>query len=131
MFVRATGPGVTASLSGTTVTIVIPDGVQVSLVKVKTSYGALSNSTVLNFVVTYQSTSTTDVFNTSNDDAIYPLINVVDIQNISPIVDLVCSIGTTSLTYYISGVSSKTLSFYISGLSNHTSTNGFYVMLRF
>jgi|GEM_PF-1058862 len=133
MFVRATGLGVTASLSGNTVNIVIPDGVQVALFKLKTSQSALGGTgvTQLNFVVTFQSTSTTDIFNTSNDNAIYPLINLVDIQNVSPVVDLVNNIGTVSLTYYVTGISNKTMNFYISGISNHNSTNGFYVMLRF
>lgn len=130
MFVRATGLGVTASLTGNTVTVTIPDGVSIAYFRVKTSYQAVGD-TKLNFVVIDQSTSTTDITNTSADNVMLPFMTLYDINNISPIVMTTNNMGQLALSSTITGVSNRTINFYITGLSSHNSTNGFYINLRF
>jgi hypothetical protein len=130
MFARATGPGVTASLTGNTVTITIPDGVTLNYYRIKSTFAAVGN-TALNFIIIDQSTSTTDITNTSADNAMLPNITLFDINNISPLVEMVNNLGQSALFANITGVTNRTINFFISGLSTHNSSNGFYINLRF
>jgi len=130
MFARATGPGVTALLTGNTVTITIPDGVTLNYYRIKSTFAAVGN-TALNFIIIDQSTSTTDITNTSADNAMLPTITLFDINNISPLVEMVNNLGQSALFANITGVTNRTINFFISGLSTHNSSNGFYINLRF
>ena len=128
-FVKATGPGVTIALTGNNVTIVIPDGVTVSMIKIFSSYQELGNNTQLNFSITDK--STTAPVNTSVTDMVPPVMQLGDINSLSPFIHTQQNMGMAALQYYVTGVGNGTINFYLTGLSSHNQPQGFYVMLRY
>lgn len=125
-FIRATGPGVTATLSGNTVTVVIPTGVTLDYFKVKTSYSELGSQAFMNIIITDKNA----LWNNGPDDLVVPVVQIIDINSASPVVNAVTMMGGTNFGFTLQGYSGGTINLQTNNISNHTGSLGFFITVR-
>ncbi|PYF71474.1 beta strand repeat-containing protein [Pedobacter nutrimenti] len=125
-YARASATGVTASLSGNTITITVPSGVILDYFKFTTSYTELGSQNFLNIVIV----DADKRWNNSADDVVVPVVNIVDFTVLSPLINLIASPATTNFALNVTGYSNGTITLQTNSLGNHTSPNGFYVTIR-
>ena len=126
-FVRATGPGVTASISdGHTLTVNIPLGVELNYFKVSTSYAALGSQNFLDIKII----DANKKWNNSIEDVVVPDVKIVDMNVLNPVINNIQSPATTNFLLNVTGYSNGTISLQTNSLGNHAGTNGFYITIR-
>ncbi|MGN7205536.1 beta strand repeat-containing protein [Pedobacter sp. SAFR-022] len=126
-FVRATGPGVTASISdGHTLTVNIPLGVELNYFKVSTSYAALGSQNFLDIKII----DANKKWNNSIEDVVVPDVKIVDVNVVNPVINTIHSPATTNFLLNVTGYSNGTISLQTNSLGNHSGTNGFYITIR-
>lgn len=136
-FCRASGTGVTVSLSGNVHTITVPAGVWLDYIKVKTLFSELSGGTATNWVinVVYQGKE----YNTQTDysDMLFPNVTLVNFISNSPIVVKISGPNTSVSEYQwtLQSVGNGSLSIRLENISNLKNVtppgNGFAAILHF
>ena len=137
--VKATGPGVTYSLSGNIATIVIPSGIFVFSIKINQSYPGIGSNNEMEIWITDLSAPG---LNTDKDTFIIPQMSAVNRTTApfgGPAANMpfpVNNYGTTAgmLEYDIIGIGTpaNTVKTRIKGFSNwHTAASGFSIFLDF
>jgi hypothetical protein len=136
-FCRASGTGVTVTLSGNVHTVTVPAGVWLDYIKIHTLYSELSGGTATNWLinVVYQGKE----YNTQTDysDMLFPNITLVNYISNSPIVVKISGPNTavTEYGWTLQYVGNGTLTIRlenISALKNVTPPgNGFAAILHF
>jgi hypothetical protein len=136
-FCRASGTGVTVSLSGNVHTVTVPAGVWLDYIKVKTVFSELSGGTATNWVinVVYQGKE----YNTQTDysDMLFPNVTLVNFISNSPIVVKISGPNTAVSEYQwtLQSVGNGTLSIRLENISALKNVappgNGFAAILHF
>ncbi|GAT62187.1 beta strand repeat-containing protein [Paludibacter jiangxiensis] len=132
-FCRASGPGVTVTLSGNTHTVTVPAGVWLDYLKIKTSYSELGSQGNWLISINYAGKE----YNSATDftDLLFPNITMFDIKVNSPFTVLISGSNTmkSDYTWYCTAVGNGTLTLKNQGIANLTNTsgNGFIAVLHF
>ncbi|RQO70040.1 hypothetical protein DBR43_18535 [Pedobacter sp. KBW06] len=125
-FIRASGPGVTATLAGNTVTITIPVGVTLDYIKFKTSYAELGSQAFLNIALIDKNA----LWNNGPDDLVVPVVQIIDINSASPVVNAVTMMGGGNFGFTLQGYANGTVNLQTNNISNHTGSLGFFITVR-
>jgi hypothetical protein len=124
-FARATGPGVTAVVSGSTITVTIPVDVHLDYLKISVSdLSGLSNATELDLEVIDLGKK----WNKSIDDFILPIVNTVTIMSATQ--EIIHSPATAQLPVQVNGHEDGKIKLKISTNAIKIGVS-FYVTLRF
>jgi|GEM_PF-2413751 len=126
-FCRASGTGVTASLSGNTLTLNVPAGVYLDYFKVFTSQTILGGSAVTTFYINVVYAG--KEFNNNFDDMLVPVGQLLDVVTASVL--KIQMPGTTNFAFNVTQSSGGTLQLFTNSIGNHTGSLGFYVTLKF
>lgn len=132
-FCRASGPGVTVSLSGYTHTVTVPAGVWLDYIKISSTYGEINNSINWDIIVTFAGKEYNN--NADLSDTLFPQITFVDNKNTGTHLWLVSNANTAvpAYTWYCTALGSGSFTIENRSMSDHSNTagNGFFVTLRF
>lgn len=126
-FCRASGPGVTAVLSGYTITITVPAGVWLDYFKAWTKQSLLTSTVELDITINYLGKE----YNNTMDDIAMPDISVVDIVNASTHTWIVMPPYTTGNSWNNYVTANGTLTLQYTTMGSRSTANGFLVMLHF
>ncbi|MFV8328484.1 beta strand repeat-containing protein [Flavobacterium sp. ZS1P14] len=127
-FVRATGLGVTAVLTGASLVITVPVGVDLDYFKFSTSKAALGSPADNKMDITI--TDTAARWNNDPTDVVLPLALIADNNVITPIVNSIQSPATTNFSWTVTNYGAGSITVQTASLGSHTGTNGFYIVLR-
>jgi len=126
-FCRASGPGVTAVLSGYNITITVPVGVWLDYFKAWTIISKLSSTTEVDITINYLGKE----YNNSLDDIAMPNISVVDILTLTPQAWIVMSPYTVGNSWNNFVTGNGTLMLQYTSMGSRSKTNGFLMLLHF
>jgi len=130
-YCRASGTGVTVTLSGYTYTVNVPTGVWLDYLKIKSSYGDVGSQVNLDIVINYVGKE----FNNNADlsDLMMPSIFLVDIPFTTNHNYNISSPYTTNCIWLLSAAQNGSITFHTASMGNHTNTSGdgFFVVLHF
>jgi hypothetical protein len=127
-FVRATGLGVTANLTGHALTITIPMGVDLDYFRLDTNYVELGSQPLLD--VTIIDSTVPARINTSYLDLVLPVLNIFDRNSGNASSLAIQSIGHTNFNLNVSAVSGGSITLHSSSLGNHNTPFGFSLTIR-
>jgi len=126
-FCRATGPGVTAVLSGYNITVTVPAGVWLDYFKAWTKKSLLTSTTEVDVTITYLGKE----YNNTIDDIAMPNITVVDILNNTPQTWIVMPPYTTANSWNNFVTANGTLMLQYTSMGSRSTSNGFLILLHF
>jgi len=128
VFCRATGLGVTVTMTDSkSYTITIPSGVRLDYLKFWSSRATVGNQNFINVIIKDLS----GLVNNSVDDAIFPVIYMVDVITLSPMLYSVLSAGTSNTGFLVQSIASGSILLQHGSLSSHSGSDGFYIVVRF
>lgn len=130
VLVKASGPGVTYTLTGNVMNITIPAGVLVYYIRANTTLLEIGSKTFINLSIKDES----GLVNNDATDAVIPFISFG--QRTAPAaslssMDSYLPAGTNNVSVQTAGYSGGTVNLMLFGVNNLTSSNGFYVMINF
>jgi hypothetical protein len=125
-FIRASGPGVTATLAGNTVTITIPVGVTLDYIKFKTSFAELGSQAFLNIALIDKNA----LWNNGPDDLVVPIVQIIDVNSANPVINAVTMMGGGNFGFTLQGYANGTVNLQTNNISNHTGSLGFFITVR-
>ena len=125
-FVRASGPGVTVTFSGTTFVVTVPIGVVLDYVKINSNFTELGSQAFLNVSLVDKNAG----WNNSADDLIIPVVQIIDVNSVSPIVNAVTMMGGTNFGFTLQGYGNGSIDLQTNSITNHKGSLGFYITVR-
>lgn len=128
VFCRATGLGVTITMTDSkTYTITIPSGVRLDYLKFWSSRATVGDQNFINVIIKDLS----GLVNNSVDDAIFPVIYMVDVITLNPMLYSVLSAGASNTGFLVQSIASGSIGLQHGSLSSHSGSDGFYIVVRF
>lgn len=130
ILVRASGPGVTFTMSGNTWNINIPAGVNVFYMRINTTLLEIGSKTFIDLFIKDES----GLVNNDVTDTFIPFVAFAQRTSAAASnssLDSFIPAGTGNTAVQTSGYSGGTLNLKLVGVSNFGNSNGFYVMLNF
>lgn len=123
-YVRATGPGVTVSFDNAhAFTVTVPAGVRLDYVKISSSFGEIGSQNFLNIHIIDKGPG-----NTSVDDVIIPIVNIVDIISPTRPMHKITPGGHELFQLNVVGFTGGKLSIETNSMGDHT--GNWYITVR-
>jgi len=130
VLVKASGPGVTYTLTGNAMNITIPAGVLVYYIRANTTLLEIGSKSFINLSIKDES----GLVNNDATDTMIPFISFAQRTAAAASLTSLDSYqpaGTANLNVQTAGYSGGTLNLMLTGVNNLTNSNGFYVMINF
>lgn len=125
-FVRASGPGVTATLSGNTFVVTVPVGVVLDYIKINSNFTELGSQAFLNVTLTDKNAG----WNNTADDLIVPVVQIIDVNSVTPIVNAVTMMGGSLFGFTLQGYGNGSIDLQTNNITSHKGSLGFYITIR-
>ncbi|MTK52682.1 hypothetical protein [Paludibacter sp.] len=130
-YCRASGTGVTVTLSGYTYTVNVPAGVWLDYLKIKSSYTDIGSQVNLDIVINYIGKEYNN--NADMSDLMMPSIFLFDIPFTTNHNYNISSPYTTNCIWLLTAAQNGSITFHTTSMGNHTNTSGdgFCLILHF